>query len=84
MKTSNQIWSERKKALIKELHSELTINNRNWHKLKNNSDRRAAELLISAISQISENGDKDYVMTLIKQALQWINNELKDPGCPSH
>ena len=84
MKLSNPVWSERTKLLIKDLHSELVIDNKNWHRLKNDSDRRAAELLISAISQISEGGDKDYVMKLVKQALLWINNEIKDPGCPSH
>ncbi len=84
MKKQSYEWTESTKSLIKELHAELSINNNDWHRLKNSSDRRAAELLISAISQISEGGDKEYVISLTKQALKWINNEVKDPGCPSH
>ena len=84
MKNSDQVWSSETKSMIKKLHSELSLNDRNWHKLKNNSDRRASQLLISAISQISEQGNKDDVILLIEQALKWIKNELKDPGCPSH
>ena len=84
MKKSNQVWDNETKSLIKKLHSQLSLNDRDWHKLKNNSDRRASELLISAISQISEEGSKDDVILLIEQALRWVKNELKDPGCPSH
>ena len=84
MKNSYKEFSLEEKSLIKELHSELKINDRDWHKLKNNPDRRATELLMSAIAQISEEGEKDYVISLVNQALKWIKNELKDPGCPSH
>ena len=84
MKNSDKVWSNETKSMIKRLHSELSLNDRNWHKLKNNSDRRASQLLISAISQISEEGNKDDVILLIEQALKWVKNELKDPGCPSH
>ena len=84
MKSSQKYWSEKTQLLIAELHSELTLSDKNWHKFKNNSDRRAAELLISAIAQINQGGKKEDIKSLIKQALKWLNNELKDPGCPSH
>ncbi len=75
-------WNQKTKDLTKELHAELTINNFNWHKLKNNSDHRAAELLISAISQIMNQGNPSDIQLLINQALLWLNKEIKDPGCP--
>ena len=76
-------WNQKTKDLTKELHDELTINNFNWHKLKNNSDHRAAELLISAISQIMNKGNPSDIQLLINQALLWLNKEIKDPGCPN-
>ena len=69
--------------LIKELHSELMISDNNWHQLKNNKYRRAAELIICALSQIANNGTKEDIEKLIEQSLLWIRGEIKDPGCPS-
>ncbi|ABX08655.1 DUF6439 family protein [Prochlorococcus marinus] len=77
-------WSSATHKLVKELHSELTLSNKNWHQLKNNSERRAAELLISAIAQIINGGETSDIQSLIHQALLWLNKEIKDPGCPSH
>ena len=77
-------WSPETKSLIKDLHSELILNNDNWHKLKSNKSRRAAELLTSALSQIIHDGDACDIEALIKQSLLWIKGEIKDPGCPSH
>ncbi len=70
--------------LIKSLHSKLRLNHKNWHELKNNPDRRALELLISAIGQISNKGKREDVIPLIEQAIKWVKREVKDPGCPSH
>ncbi len=83
MKEETSDWSLRTKTLVKELHSILTIDDRDWHKLKNNSDKRAAELLISALSQLVNKGKTTDVQLIINQALLWLNNEIKDPGCPS-
>ena len=79
----NSKWDDSTKQLAKELHMKLSINNKDWHKLKNVSNRRAAELLASAISQIVNNGKEADIESLINQALLWVNNKIKDPGCPS-
>ncbi len=84
MNRSQTLWTDKSKSLIKELHSELCLNNKNWHLLRKNPDRRAAELLISAISQISQGGNKNDVISLMEQAIKWIKNEVQDPGCGSH
>ncbi|KGG12614.1 MULTISPECIES: DUF6439 family protein [Prochlorococcus] len=82
MANKNSKWNPSTKKLVKELHSNLTIDNINWHKFKNDSDRRSAELLISAISQIVNDGEVDDIQSLINQALLWAKKEIKDPGCP--
>ncbi|AAP99819.1 MULTISPECIES: DUF6439 family protein [Prochlorococcus] len=78
------MWTSNTKKLIKELHSELTLNDKDWHKFKANKSLRAAEMLSSALSQIVNNGEKSDIEDLIEQSLKWIRGEIKDPGCPSH
>ena len=84
MTVSKNIWSKETETLVKALHEELILNNHDWHKLKTNKNRRAAELLTSAISQIINNGKQTDIEALIEQSLRWIKEEVKDPGCPSH
>ena len=78
------LWSKQTKDLIKDLHNEILIDDKNWHKLKGNNYNRAAELLVSALSQIINNGERSDIEALIKQSLLWIKEEIKDPGCPKH
>ena len=47
-------WSQKTTLLAKELHAELTLNHKNWHKLKSDADHRAAELLCGALLQLLE------------------------------
>ncbi len=84
MKNFKKDWPIETTRVIKELYLILSLNNRNWHELKNNPDRRAAELLVSALAQIVNKGKKEDVVKLIEQSLKWVKNEVKDPGCPSH
>ena len=55
---NNHIWSDKAKLLAKELHNELSLDNYNWHQYRGNKERRSAELLISAISQLINDGDE--------------------------
>ncbi len=84
MTKKNSLWSNQTKNLIGLLHTELTLNNNNWHKLKTNKYRRSAELIASALSQIINGGEDKDIEDLIEQSLKWIREEAKDPGCPSH
>ena len=83
-KENKSIWSEKAKFLTKELHNEISLDNYNWHKYRGNKQRRSAELIISAISHLINDGDEGEIETLLKQAILWIKEEIKDPGCKGH
>ena len=83
-KKNNAIWSEKVLLLTKQLHNELTLNNYNWHKYRGNKQRRSAELIISAISQIINDGDESEIEDLLNQAILWIKEDIKDTGCKNH
>ena len=85
MKNQNKsIWSEKAKLLAKELHNEISLDNFNWHQYRGNKQRRSAELIISAISQLINDGDEVEIVTLLNQATLWIQGEVKDNGCKGH
>ncbi len=84
LKKSDSIWSEKVKLLTKELHEEIKLDNYNWHKFRGNKHRRSAELIISAISQLINDGDESEIEILLKQAILWIREDIKDKGCESH
>tara|TARA_Y100001968_G_scaffold270073_1_gene261112 strand:- start:63 stop:317 length:255 start_codon:yes stop_codon:yes gene_type:complete len=84
MKKNKSIWSEKAKLLAKELHNEISLDNYNWHQFRGNKKRRSAELIISAISQLINDGDEIEIENLLKQALLWIKEEVKDTGCKDH
>ena len=84
LKKNKYIWPEKVELLVKELHKELSLNNYNWHKYRGNKQRRSAELIISAISQLINDGDEIEIENLLKQAILWIKEDIKDNGCKSH
>ena len=83
-KKNKSIWSEKAKLLAKELHNEISLNNYNWHEFRGNKERRSGELIISAISQLINDGDDAEIEDLLNQAILWIKEEIKDTGCKSH
>ena len=84
LKNNNYIWPEKVYLLVKELHDEISLNNYNWHKFRGNKQRRSAELIISAISQLINDGDELEIETLLNQAILWLKEEIKDTGWKSH
>ena len=85
MKKKNKSnWSDKAKLLAKELHNEISLNNYNWHQFRGDKKRRSAELIISAISQLINDGDDVEIENLLKQAILWIKEEVKDKGCKGH
>ena len=84
IKKNKYIFSDEAKSLAKELHNEITIDNYNWHKFRANKKRRSAELIISAISQLVNDGDDEEIEDLLNQAILWIKEEINDKGCESH
>ena len=79
-KRNNSIWSEKAILLAKELHNEISLDNYNWHLYRGNKQRRSAELIISALSQLINDGDDIEIETLLKQAILWIKEDIKDKG----
>ena len=77
-------WSEKALSTSRDLHALLSIDDRNWHRLKSRWDRRGAELLSAALVTLLNEGERDDVKALTEQALGWISGELKAPGCPHH
>ncbi len=84
LKKNKYLWPEKVHFLAKELHDEISLNNFNWHKFRGNKKRRSAELIISAFSQLINDGDEAEIEDLLNQAILWIKEEIKDPGCDSH
>jgi len=84
LKKNKSIWPEKVQILAKELHNEISLNNYNWHKYRGNKQRRSAELISSAISQLINDGDEAEIENLLNQAILWIKEEIKDTGCKSH
>ena len=83
-KKNKSIWSEKAKLLTKDLHNEISLNNYNWHKFRGNKQRRSAELIISALSQLINDGDEIEIENLLKQAISWIKEDVRDSGCENH
>tara|TARA_B100000965_G_scaffold277920_1_gene235725 strand:+ start:2434 stop:2685 length:252 start_codon:yes stop_codon:yes gene_type:complete len=81
---NNSIWSEKAISIAKELHNEISLDNHNWHQFRGNKQRRSAELIISALSQLINDGDEVEIENLLKQAILWIKEDVKDQGCKGH
>ena len=84
IKKNKYIWSEKARSLAKELHNEISLDNYNWHEFRGNKKRRSAELIVSAMSQLINDGDEIEIENLLMQAILWIKEEIKDEGCKSH
>ena len=84
LKKNKYIWPKEIHLLLKELHNEISLTSNNWHKFRGNKQRRSAELIIAALSQLIHDGDDAEIEDLLNQAILWIKEEIKDTGCKSH
>ena len=84
MYKSKTIWDQRTLKLTKELHQEICLDNKNWHKFRANKRRRTAELVVGALSQIVNEGNDVDIKALLKQALNWLEGDITDTGCKGH
>ena len=78
--------SEDQLQLAESLQRQLAISERDWHRLKSDRHRRAAEQLSAALLLLLRSGaqaDGD-VVALLESAQRWIKREQRDPGCPNH
>jgi len=95
MPPPRQRWPEEALPLACELQRSLSINDRQWHALKGQRHRRAAEQISSALVLLlsesessapagSAQGTGQEAIALLEHALGWLKGEIRDPGCPSH
>jgi hypothetical protein len=91
--TSVAPWPPESLALAQKLQHSLRIDDRQWHRLKSQKPRRAAEQLASALVQLLAADDpraalptqaRQDAIALLEHALGWLRAEISDPGCPSH
>ena len=68
--------------LLRALNQKLMINHTNWHKLKGNKNRRAAELISSALSQLIVGENENEAILYLEESLKWMKGEIKDKPCP--
>lgn len=86
-------WPDEALATAVALHRQLSIGDREWHALKAQRSRRAAEQLAAALVQLLS-GDqpasttsteaRQRALDLLEHAQQWLRAEVSDPGCPQH
>ncbi len=86
-------WPPESLDLAQRLQRSLTINDRQWHRLKGQRPRRAAEQLAAALVQLLAADDpqgstptraRQEAIALVDHALGWLRSEVSDPGCPTH
>jgi hypothetical protein len=86
-------WPEAARPLAEQLQRQLAIEARDWHRLKHQRPRRAAEQLAAALvhllsadnpQQRQPTAAREQAIALTEHALAWLKAELNDPGCPSH
>lgn len=87
-------WPSGSQDLARALHQQLSIGNHQWHAIKGQPQRRAAEQLSAALVQLLEASNSPaaveatpqrlQALALVEHALGWLKGELRDPGCPSH
>ena len=86
-------WPDQSQDLAEQLQRSLAIGDRDWHALKSQRPRRAAEQLAAALVQLLSGDDpcqsspteaRQRAIDLAEHGLLWLKAELNDPGCPSH
>ena len=87
-------WPEGSAGCGAQLHQLLTITDRQWHALKGQPQRRAAEQLAAALVLLLDPANPPQApvatqqrlasIALVENALAWLKGDLRDPGCPQH
>jgi hypothetical protein len=91
--TSRGSWPAEALEQAVALQRNLTIGDRDWHALKRQKPRRAAEQISAALVQLLSSDDpaaaqpseaRRQAIALLEHSLAWLKGDLSDPGCPSH
>lgn len=91
--TTARGWPEGCADLAEQLLQSLAISDREWHALKAQRARRAAEQMAAAMVQLLACDDprrrdpgaaRLQAIDLLENSLAWLKGEINDPGCPDH
>ncbi len=86
-------WPAEALATATALQRQLAIAERDWHRLKRQRPRRAAEQIAAALVQLlaadhpaqsTPTAARLDAVALLEHALAWLRADISDPGCPSH
>lgn len=69
--------------LAQALSEQLTITDRDWHRLKGNRKARAKEQIAAALVFLLKDEPEEALQRL-HQATGWLDHSLSAPPCPSH
>lgn len=88
-----QDWPTEALDMAVQLQRQLSIGERDWHRLKGQRPRRAAEQLAAALVHLLS-GDQPgasqptparlRALELLEHAERWLRAEISDPGCATH
>ncbi|WP_254947508.1 DUF6439 family protein [Cyanobium sp. N.Huapi 1H5] len=90
---AHRSWPADALPLAEQLHRQLSIGDRDWHALKRQRPRRAAEQVAAAMVQLLAADDPGATapsdgrlraIALLENAQAWLKAEISDPGCPAH
>jgi len=86
-------WPEGALEQAEGLQRLLTIGDRDWHRLKGQRSRRAAEQLAAALVQLLAGDEparvaggaaRERAIALTEHALGWLRADISAPACPDH
>lgn len=69
--------------LAQALSQRLMIREKDWHRLKNNRQARAAEQAITALVYLLKSESQE-ALPRLQQACGWLDQSISAPPCPSH
>jgi hypothetical protein len=69
--------------LAQALLEQLTITDRDWHRLKSNRNARAREQVAAALVFLLKDQPEEALLRL-KQATGWLDRSISAPPCPTH
>ncbi|MFN9620017.1 MAG: DUF6439 family protein [Synechococcaceae cyanobacterium] len=89
--TTGSGWPDGADDLAERLLGSLAISDREWHAVKGQAPRRAAEQVAAALVQLLRCDDprqghggagREQAIALLENGLAWLKGSLRDPGCP--
>jgi Family of unknown function (DUF6439) len=69
--------------LAQALVERLSINDKNWHRLKSDRKARAREQLAVALMFLLKD-QPDEALPRLQQAVGWLDRSISAPPCPTH